>query len=424
MSRLSAVLLLLLAAACAHQPVATLDDYAARYVRLTLAMGEHDADWVDAYYGPPQWRDQVKREAKSVASIHAEASALRQQIAGTAVPVDHMVTLRKNYLVEQLGALITRAEMLQGTKLSFEEEARRLYGVTPPRLDDSFFQTALQALDAELPGDGPLFDRVEAYRSRFYIPRERIDAVMQAALRECRARTLQYVALPEGESFALEYVTDKPWSGYNWYQGNYRSLIQINTDLPMGIQRALDLACHEGYPGHHTYNLLLEKNLVRDRGWIEYTVYALHSPQSLIAEGTGNYGIQIAFPGEERMEFDRDVLFPLAGLDPAEAERYHRFLRLQRALSYGSNEAARRWINGEITREQAVDWFATHTLVRRDSAEQRMKFIERYRTYVINYNVGQDLVQAHIERADDRASRWESFIELISTPMLPSNLQR
>jgi hypothetical protein len=58
--------------------------------------------------------------------------------------------------------------------------------------------------------------------------------------------------LPAEESFTLEYVTNQPWSGYNWYKGHYTSLIQINTDLPVAISRALDLACHEGYPGHHT----------------------------------------------------------------------------------------------------------------------------------------------------------------------------
>ena len=77
-------------------------------------------------------------------------------------------------------------------------------------------------------------------------------------------------------------------------------MIQVNTDLPIFVDRAIDLACHEGYPGHHVYNVLLEKALVRDRGWPEYQVYALFSPQSLIAEGTANYGIEVAFPPADR----------------------------------------------------------------------------------------------------------------------------
>ena len=111
--------------------------------------------------------------------------------------------------------------------------------------------------------------------------------------------------MPEGESFTIEYVNDKPWSGYNWYQGNSVSLIQVNTDFPIYISRAVDLGCHEGYPGHHTFNALLEKNLVNDAGWLEYSLYPLFSPQSLIAEGSGNYGINLAFPGEERVDLHR-----------------------------------------------------------------------------------------------------------------------
>ena len=32
------------------------------YVKLVLAMGQHDADYVDAYYGPAEW----KKEAEAV----------------------------------------------------------------------------------------------------------------------------------------------------------------------------------------------------------------------------------------------------------------------------------------------------------------------------------------------------------------------
>src|SRR4051794_2177632 len=151
-----------------------------------------------------------------------------------------------------------------------------------------------------------------------------------------------------GEKFTVEYVTNKSWSGYNWYQGGFRSLIQVNTDLPIYIDRAVDLACHEGYPGHHVYNALLEQHLVRDRGWVEFTIYPLFSPQSLIAEGTANYGIDVAFPGDARIAFERDVLFPIAGLDPSQASAYAQLRTLVDRVSYAGNEAARRYLNGEI----------------------------------------------------------------------------
>ena len=69
---------------------------------------------------------------------------------------------------------------------------------------------------------------------------------------------------------------------------------------------------------------------MRDRGWVEFTVYPLFSPQSLIAEGTANFGIEVAFPGDERVAFEREVLFPLAGLDPARADDYYARARARR----------------------------------------------------------------------------------------------
>ncbi len=131
--------------------------------------------------------------------------------------------------------------------------------------------------------------------------------MFRTAVDACRQQTAAHLTLPAGEQFTIEYVTGKSWSGYNWYQGNYRSLIQVNTDLPIFIDRALDLACHEGYPGHHVYNVLLEHHLVRGRGWQEFTVYPLFSPQSLIAEGTANFGIEVAYPASERVAFERDA---------------------------------------------------------------------------------------------------------------------
>jgi len=212
------------------------------------------------------------------------------------------------------------------------------------------------------------------------------------------------VQLPDNESFTVEYVTNKPWSGYNWYQGNYRSLIQVNTDLPIYIDRAIDLACHEGYPGHHVYNALLEKHLVRDRGWVEFTVYPLFSPQSLIAEGTANYGIEVAFPGNEREAFEHDVLYPEGGLDPAQAPAYARVQTLVDRLAYAGNEAARKYLNGAFDRKQATAWMAQYAMMPPVRAEQRTRFFDTYRSYVINYNLGKDLVK-QLRRVEGRRRR-------------------
>jgi hypothetical protein len=396
------------------------------YVRLALALGEHDPSYVDAYYGPPEWREQAKALKQSLDSIRVEVDALQRDLAKTHPDTaDSLAPLRHEYLAKQLRAMKGRLEFLDGKRVPFDEESAILYDAVAPTLREQHFKEVVARLDRELPGKGPVPARFEAFRARFTIPRERLDTVFRTAIAECRARTARYIQLPPDESFTVEYVTDKPWSGYNWYQGGYRSVIQVNTDLPIFIDRAVDLACHEGYPGHHVYNLLLERGLVRNRGWKEFTVYALFSPQSLIAEGSANHGITMAFPDDERVQFERERLFPVAGLDPAGAERYYRVMALQKQLAYAGNEAARKYLNGQIDSAAAAHWLTSYALMEPARARQRVRFFDTYRSYVINYNLGEDLVREYVERTagGDQARRWKVFAGLLSSPRLPSGLK-
>lgn len=422
----------------AQTPADPLRDVAERYVKLVLAVGQHDADYVDAFYGPPEWRKAAEAEKQPLATIDQQAAALEREIAGQPAapkpgeggPVAQdagLWALRRQYLARQMSALRARVSMLQGKKLTFDEESRALYDAVAPTQTEAEFDAVLKQLDARLPGEGSLIERYDRFKRAFVIPTARVDRVFREAIRACRDRTVARVELPVEERFTVEYVTGKSWSGYNWYQGGYKSLIQVNTDLPIYIDRAIDLACHEGYPGHHVYNVLLEKHLVRDRGWIEYTVYPLFSPQSLIAEGTANYGIEVAFPTADRIAFEREVLFPLAGLDARRVPEYYDVLALVDRLSYAGNEAARRYLDGTIDRAAAAAWLEKYAMYTTPRAEQRVKFIDQYRSYVINYNLGKDLIRAYVTRLagsqGSAARQWAEFAALLSSPRLPSGLK-
>ena len=405
-----------------------MSEIAQRYVSLVLQVGQHDADFVDAYYGPDSLKPAADRKTP-LDELLSNAVTLHQEVVAFELPADadELTKLRKQYLTQQLVAVQARLRMLKGEKFRFDDESRLLYDAVAPVNSEASFQTTLDALEQKLPGDGPLISRYEAFRQRFVIPQDRLDRVFTKAIGECRSRTLAHLALPEGESFTVEYVKGKSWSAYNWYKGGYRSVIQVNTDLPITIDRAIDLACHEGYPGHHVYNALLEKHLVRDRRWIEFSVYPLFSPQSLIAEGTANFGIPVAFPGTSRVEYERGALFAEAGLDPARAAEYYEVQALVERLSYAGNEAARRYLNGEITRDQAIDWLQRYAMMPKDRAAQRTRFFDQYRSYVINYNLGKDLVRDWVARnggTDDKPDeRWKVFGQLLSSPRLPSGLR-
>ncbi|HYI63265.1 MAG TPA: hypothetical protein VEW71_00115 [Allosphingosinicella sp.] len=415
----------LLAAAAPLSPPQrdSLDAVARDYVRLTLEIGERDPGYVDAYYGPAEWREAARANPRSTADLAAAAEAMKRRLEAVPAARGGLEARRKAFLLAQLTAAGYRLRLVQGDTLSFAEEAWGLYGVRPELRPLDHYDPVLARIERLVPGAGTLAERVEAFAGRFVIPPARLDAVMRAAIAECRRRTAQYIPLPAEEAFTLEFVTGQTWSGYNWYQGNYRSLIQINTDFPVRMGRAIDLGCHEGYPGHHAYNMLLERELARGRGWVEYMVYPLYSPQSFIAEGSANYGIELAFPGDDRRDFERRILYPLAGISSERAETYLALQAAIRDLAGARFTIARDFLEGRITREQAIELTRRYQLVSRARAEQAIAFTTQYRAYVINYGLGLDMVRAHVEAAgSDRVRRWAAIRALLSEPVLPADL--
>ncbi|HEY9090123.1 hypothetical protein [Parasphingorhabdus sp.] len=402
------------------QDISQLDEIAADYIMLTLAMGEKEPGYVDAYYGPKTWAALAKKQERSLAELGEEVARLKARIHALPKDADQA---RQRFLLAQLEAARTRIAMLSGEVLPFAEEAKGLFGVTPEILPLSEYDSVLAQVDRLIPGKGHLAARVDAFEDQYIIPKEHLKTVFDTAIAECKRRTQIYFDLPEDENFRMEFVTGKSWSGYNYYQGRYQSLIQINTDLPIRISRAVDLGCHEGYPGHHVYNMLLEKNLVNSLGWQEFSIYPLYSPQSLIAEGSANYGIRLAFPGEERLQYEREVLYPLAGLDPDSAEAYWALQNAKDALSGARITIAQQYLDGEITREQAIELTRKYQLVSEDRARQLIDFNDQYRSYVINYGLGQDMVQLWIEaQGTAPVWRWKAMERLLSKPMLPEDL--
>ena len=382
-----------------HQERSSMDSIAQQYVRVVLALGQHDADYVDAYYGPPEWKAEARNAKLGLSAIGERAARLRRDLRRWRRPAATMARLRREYLDRQLSALEARVRMLQGERLSFDEESRALYDAVAPTYPESHFKddprSARQAVSRQRSA-GRSLRRVAA--SVHHSARAARHGVQGRDRRVPRADAARTSQLPADEHFTVEYVTNKSWSGYNWYQGNFRSLIQVNTDLPIYIDRAIDLACHEGYPGHHVYNALLEQHLVKERGWIEFTVYPLFSPQSLIAEGTANFGIEVAFPGAERVRFEQTRC---SSRSPASTRRARRSTTTCRrssiSLSYAGNEAARRYLNGEIARDAAAQWLEQYALMPHERAVQRVRFFDQYRSYVINYNLGKDMVRRYIE---------------------------
>jgi len=413
----------------------TIDFIAQEYVKLSLLIGQHHESYIDAYYGPKEWLPTANAQPlstliKQAKTLSGQLSLLDNTLHKT---LEASLKQRFDFLKIQLDAAgFFLRHLLDKTQRNpvFDVEAKGLYDVISPEVDLIKLDEILAKLNELLKGEGSLNSRLEQFNQQFVIPEEKIERVFKAAIDESRARTKKHLHLPDNESFTIEYVTDKIWSGYNWYKGDNYSHIQINTDFPIHIDRAIDLASHEGYPGHHVFNSQMEQHLVKGKGWFEYSVYPLFSPMSLLAEGSANYGIEVCFPHAERIVFEREVLFGLAGLDTRQVERYYQVQALVQQLSYAGNYVAKYYLDGDIDQEQAVALLMQYSLTTREKSLQRIAFIEANRSYVINYNLGQDLVKTYLEAkaieakaGSDDDKRWQVFTQLLAFPKTASMMK-
>ena len=402
-----------------------LDAIAREYVLLSLTIGEKEEGYIDAYYGPAELQAKAKTDAvgQDLDALARRTEELRKKLEEVSSD-DQMEARRAKFLAAQLTAAATRLRMLKGEKLSFDEEAKGLFSVVPELKPLSSYDPVLERIEKLVPGNGDLADRVDAFQDRFNIPKQRLKPVFDAAIGECRRRTLEHIQMPKDERFDMAFVTGKSWSGYNYYQGNAHSRIEINTDLPIRLSRAVNLGCHEGYPGHHVLNALLEERLTKGKGWIEFSVYPLYSPQSLIAEGSANYGIDLAFPGDDQLNFETKTLYPLAGLPTSQAADFLALNRAMQDLSGARFTIARDYLEGRIDEAEATRLTRKYQLVSAERAKQMTDFTKQYRTYVINYGLGQDVVRAYVEAAGaDPKARWARMERILSEPTLPSDLK-
>jgi len=395
--------------------ITTLDEAGEQFVKLGLELGEYDEYYVDSYFGPEEWQEHAKKHLRSKQALvqaTAELSATLEAIE----PASEEDSIRRRMLLRKVRAMNARARMNNGEVFTFAEEAKLLLDADLVAADFDEFDHVLDEIDSIVPGEGGLNDRVNALRNSMVIPEDKLDVVFRRAIEECRQRTLDHIELPNDERFRLEYVTGVSWNGYLEYLGNNESLMSINTDVPMTLTRAIDLGCHEGYPGHHVYNLLVDQRFLQELGWIEFQLQPLFAPAMLIHEGSANYAVDLAFPGDEGVTFQRDVLAPLAGINAESVEIWNEYVVLNSQLGdHAASATAQRYIDGEITRDEAVQERIKYGLRTPRQAERNVRFVEEVRSYVLNYSLGEEIVSTYIDsQSSSQEDKWDAFERLIN----------
>jgi hypothetical protein len=404
------------------------DRHAAEYLGLAASLGALDSDFLD---------DGGNR-ANGAAHLSSSEIARRARALLAHLRLEHgsQPDARVENLALLLDATAARADLVgdRATRLDraggldrarrfdedllrhFNEDLLRFSGLT--LRDGSAPGTAAigRELDALLPGTGGLTQRLAAYEARFVVRRARLHAVLTRAIEACRAQTARHIVLPGGETLATEYVAGTPWGGESVYQGRFRSVLRVNRGFAFPVDRLLTLACHEGYPGHHTYETLRDGELVRGRGWTEFSATPLFTPQGFTAEAIATAAAAMAFTRDERLAVLRDELFPLAAFDPGEAAPYARVMELVEKAAEAIPPILGQYLGRNLSSAGAAGALQRDAFMTEPAGT--LAFADRYGAYSLAYTLGADLAMTTIT-ADARtaAERWHNLRRLILSPV-------
>jgi hypothetical protein len=386
-----------------------------QYLLLGLRLGKHIDGLVDAYYGPPGLADRVAAEPVfSADRLLQHALTFRGDLDDPAA--SGMIDAdRRRWLRAQVHGLATVAAKLTGAPIGYADEVEACYGVRPKLVDEEAFDRAHEKLRAVLPGSGSLTERYITWRESQAVPPDKLDAAIRSLAEDFRERTQQLFGLPEGEHIDFELVTNQPWSGFNYYLGDLKSRVAINTDLPVLSTSLGHLVAHEAYPGHHTEHTRKEVGLVRRRRWFEESIFLVGTPQCLLAEGLADLGLEVIV-GEHPEPVIAEHLRPL-GI-PYDVEVITSVREAGDALNAVRGNMA--WLLHEDGRsvEDCVDYAMRWSLLPRNRAEKSIEFLTdpTWRAYISCYVEGLPLCRAFV---GGDARRFE---RLLTEQLIPEDL--
>lgn len=402
------------------------DPIATDYLLLALRLDQRITGLVDGYYGPAALKAQVDMEqGRSSVRLRQDVQALRDRVVTEIADED-----RRAWLDAQLLALDAQAAALAGDPLPYEEHVARCIGFAPPRHADAEFAAARAIIEATLPGDAPLADRLDAWDRDLEIEVDRLPAVIDWLVGRFRDRAAGDFGLPDGEDLRIRLVTGQPWSGYNWFDGGRRSRVDINTDLPVRAPSLVHTVAHETYPGHHLEHAWKEADLVDRAGRMEASILLINTPECLVSEGLADLGTSLAVPPDDLVDlfdeaFERASL-PIAA-DPARrrevAERAASLEPARRTLGATRGNAALLLHADGQSRDVVLDYLRDVGGFAPAVAAKRLEFIEHplWRTYVFVYAEGEALLRRWVD-AVPPAERTARFARLLHEQITPGRL--
>jgi hypothetical protein len=394
--------------------VATID-LPLEYVRLGLRFDRLESGFVDAYTGDPRVRAGVDDEpAPTPQQLRDQARALLAEL-----PSAGLADERADYLRGQLTGLECTARKLAGEPVGFLEEVRSYFQVDAVLGDPAVYAAAHAELEQLLPGDGTLAERFALHRRREECPPDRLESAVHALSSALRDRVRADYGLPELERVRYEVVTDKPWSGFNYYEGDFSSLVAINADLPHRLSQLPHLVAHESYPGHHTEHCRKEQGLVEKAGRVEHTVFLVNTPECLMAEGLADLGIEATL-ADGWGPWTAEILADLGlRLDGHLAER---IAAAAAPLGRVRQDAAILLHDRGAGADEVIAYLQRWSLVSAERAEQQLRFLTDplWRAYITTYVEGFDLLARWLRARPADQPVADRFTRLLDEPLTPA----
>ena len=385
-----------------------MSEVAQKYVELAFALEQHLPGYVDGYFGPDEWK---VTEKKTLDGLEQDAQALAENVGGLED------ASRRTFLEAQVRAMQTSIKLLQGSDVPYSEEVCGLYDVAAERVPEAVFEEAIADLDDLLEGSGDIAEREQALRAKLVVPKEKLAEVSNVIVTELRERTRARFPLPEGESFELKLVNDKPWGGYNWYLGDYRSRIDINTDLPSYLTGLPNLLAHEIYPGHHTEHALKEARLLKEKGHLEHSILLINAPECVVSEGIATWALEVLMTEDEVSDWLADELAPPLNIDNDEVRRALAVSRAKKDLRGVNGNAALLLYEEKLSKTEVIAYLERYALRKPEEARKTVEFLTypTSRSYAFTYTAGYDLLEPLLKSDDGDA--W--FRRLLQEPLTP-----
>lgn len=386
-----------------------IDHVSELYLKVGLRIGQMVEGFVDSYHGP----EALRAEAEAIDDPAAALDELQTAIGELDDPA------RRTYLGAQALALQAVLRRLSGDDIPYRDEVEAGFDIRPEWTPEERFEAAHAELDRLLPGDGPLNERREAYRTQFHLATDAILPLAERLKVALRERTKRIITLPEGEDAYIELVSDQPWGGYNWYLGGMQSRIEINTDLPVLASRLPDLIAHEIYSGHHTEHALKEQHWLRERGFGEAAIALLSTPQAVISEGIATTAFESLVPADEQVEWLREHVYEPAAMD-VDIEADLAIQRASKTLGYVDANAALMLHDQGESADDIVEYMRRYGLLTEEEARSKLPFISSptFRGYIFTYTSGYELVSQYLDAAGDRDAALRSILTEHWTPSI------